>query len=197
MSDWAEAQRIEQSWWGDCANTYGEETKQIVYAERMGLVSATTPSGGFYPVYPLAGTSVIDIGGGPVSMLLKTVDGGSLLVLDPCDYPLWVYDRYHERGIATLAMPAEDYDCLHAFDEAWLYNVLQHVQDPERVIDVARRCAKIIRIFEWVDIPAYPGHPHELKAADLDRWLGRRGYVLPVDPALFGRANAYSGVFAT
>ena len=197
LREWHDAQRFEVAWWGDCANTYGEETKQIVYAERMGLVSATGPADGHYPVFRLDGTSVVDIGGGPASLLLKTVEAGKRLVLDPARYPPWVYDRYHEHGIATLSMPAEAYDCTSRWDEAWIYNVLQHVQDPEEVIAVARKCARLIRIFEWVDIPAYQGHPHELKAADLDRWLGAKGAVQPVDERLFGKGTAYSGVFAT
>jgi 2-polyprenyl-3-methyl-5-hydroxy-6-metoxy-1,4-benzoquinol methylase len=199
MSEWRAAQKLEVQWWGDCANTFGEELKQLVYAERMGMKSTTKIGDGRYPLYQLNGTSVLDIGGGPVSILLKTVDAGNLCVIDPADYPQWVYERYHAREIATLNMPAEDYACTSRWDEAWIYNVLQHVEDPEKVVAVARKCAKLIRIFEWIDIPAYPGHPHELKARELDRWLGVRGagIVQPVDEELFGRANAYSGVFVT
>jgi len=195
VSEWNDAQLLEAEWWGDCANTYAEETKQLHYAARMGLVSATTPMGGYYPLYPLAGASVIDIGGGPVSMLLKSIGASDMLVVDPAEYPPWVYERYHEHRIATLRMPVESYDCVAHFDEAWIYNCLQHVVDPERVIDVAKRCAKLIRLFEWIDIPAYAGHPHELKAAELDRWLGSGGVVMAVDEQVFGRAHAYSGVF--
>ena len=32
-----DAQEFEAAWWGNCANSYGEETKQLVYARLMEL----------------------------------------------------------------------------------------------------------------------------------------------------------------
>ena len=34
---WTTANKWESEWWGDCLNTLNEETKQIVYAKKMGL----------------------------------------------------------------------------------------------------------------------------------------------------------------
>ena len=92
-----EAQRFEQDWWNDCLHTFGEETKQLTYANRMGLGSYEDD--GRWPTYDLGGRSVVDIGGGPVSILLKCVNRGVSYVVDPCDYPEWVQARYDCAGV--------------------------------------------------------------------------------------------------
>jgi len=166
-------QELEASWWGDCGNTYGEEFKQLVYAEKMGLHAQNVD--GKWPVYDLAGKSVLDIGGGPVSMLLKTVNGGHRTVVDPCPYPVWIADRYEAAGIEYVRQIGETYESDTHFDECWIYNVLQHVEDPEDIIATAKKHADVLRVFEWIDIPPHPGHPHELRYETLNEWLETKG----------------------
>lgn len=171
-------QQFEADWWGLCSNTYFEEQKQLVYAKYMGLLLENRGYGG--PVFDARGESIVDIGGGPVSMLLKTVNREHAVVVDPCIYPGWVTQRYREASIYQDVTTAEDWEGWkerpRPFDEAWIYNVLQHVEDPEAVVRTAMH-AKLVRIFEWVDTPPTLGHPHTLTAAALDSWLGRRGVV--------------------
>lgn len=170
-------QKFEAEWWGDCANTYGEETKQIAYAKVMGLDPGPWRGGDKWPVYDFSGMRVLDVGGGPSSMLLKsTFDYGT--VVDPCVYPDWVTERYHAHGLLQIVKPAEDvlleYEPEH-FDVALCYNVLQHTLDPEKICREMHRVAKTVRIFEWVDLAPHPGHPHELHAEELTEWLGGNG----------------------
>jgi hypothetical protein len=172
-SDWDKEQEFEKKWWGNCTNTYNEETKQITYATHMGLVP--TEINGQYPWYNAYGCSVIDIGGGPTSMLLKTINAPKRMVIDPCPYPEWVEDRYGAAGIYWFQAPGEE-DLKLSYDEVWIYNCLQHTQDPEKIIYNAKQYAKeTIRIFEWIDVPAHEGHPHELTEADLNKWIGGVG----------------------
>ena len=143
-----EAQGWEASWWGDCTNTFGEEAKQITYANRMQM--AIVPSyDGKWPVYDLSGSDVLDLGGGPVSMLLKTRNRGEhCTVVDPCAYPDWIDARYEIAGINYVREEAETFTSDVRFAEAWCYNVLQHVVDPEQVIATAKAHADRLRIFE-------------------------------------------------
>lgn len=185
-------QDFERTWWGDCANTYGEETKQLVYAKRMGL--RTHYQDGKGPFIDLMFKSVVDLGGGPVSLLLKTTNAGHRLVVDPCAYPAWISARYMRAGIEYHQRRAEYFIPDMPVDECWLYNVLQHVEDPQLIIQRARNAAKVVRIFEWINIPAHEGHPHELKAAALDSWLGGVGSVEQMNEGgCVG--TAYYGVF--
>lgn len=197
--EWNDHQEWERQWWGDCTNTFAEETKQITYASRMGLVNLS--DGARWPLYNLEGKSVIDIGGGPVSLLLKTHNGGRKVVADPCGYPQWVSARYSLAGIEYYQVAGEELLSTFPegtkFDEAWIYNVLQHTDDPKLIIENARTLAHAVRIFEWIDIPAHPGHPQELKAYHLASWLEGYGSVEDFRPKPENGCNqvAFFGYF--
>ncbi len=178
-------QEFERDWWGDCGNTFGEETKQLVYASLMGIERSHDGSHSPYS-FDMQGKKILDVGGGPVSLLLKCRNLGGGKVVDPCPYPEWTRDRYAAAGIAYARMPAEQMD-ESGWDEAWIYNVLQHVQDPEVIVRNARRAAKVVRLFEWVDVPPHEGHPHTLTAEALSKWLGGPG----VSGELNGEGECY------
>lgn len=189
-------QDFETSWWGNCAMTFSEENKQIVYMSMMGVVQVNL--GEVWPVYLGGGRRIIDVGGGPVSPLLKTVQlrHGSM-VLDPGEYPEWTRLRYESAGIEVVRERAEDW--LHAapaqsYDECWMMNCLQHTVDPERIVAGMRSAARTIRVFEWIETAPVLGHPHQLHAADLDSWLGSTGHseVLNRNGC---NGLSYSGVF--
>ena len=191
MRDWEQAQAWERGWWGDCANTYGEEEKQLVYADRMGLV--THHDGKSPYVFDLHGASVIDLGCGPCSLLLKCTNRGRCKAVDPLPFPPWVALRYRDAGICYEQGQAE---CITdtGFDEAWIYNVLQHAGDPALVIKRAMRAAKIVRVFEWLGIADGIGHLHALDKERLDEWLGGEGKTERLaEHGCYG--PAYYGVF--
>lgn len=170
-------QEYERDWWGDCVNTFSEEARQITYAHRMGLVNTPDPYTGRWPQYDLQGKSVLDIGGGPASMLLKSVNRGRCAIVDPCPYPTWTRRRYALAGITVFEQSAESFLSRQSFDEVWIYNVLQHVEDPYRVIACAKQHGNLLRIFDWVDTPPSLGHPHTLTKSLLDEWLDADGEV--------------------
>ena len=180
MSDYT----FESNYWGDCCNTFDEDQKHYVYARYMGLTQVG------YSFF-LNNQSVIDIGGGPTSMLLKTVNLKNGLVVDPLSYPKWTHERYRAKGIEVSVMRGEDFafDYIEKYDEAWIYNCLQHTDDPELIIKNALNAAKILRIFEWVDIPPHDGHPVELTKDKLDKWTGGVGQVITLaESGCFGKA---------
>lgn len=166
-----------------------------MYAIRMGLQPEW--GGAHPPEYDLDGRAVLDIGGGPVSLLLKCRRRGRSVVVDPGAFPTWIAARYAECGIQLISTRAEDYGDVgdEGFDEAWIYNVLQHVDDPARVVANARAAArKAVRVFEWVNVAPYPGHPHTLTSELLDGLLAGHGYVARLDEhGCVG--EAYYGVF--
>lgn len=221
---WEDDQKFEKDWWGDCSNTFTEETKQLTYGYKMGLQCYS--NNGKWPCYNLDGKSVLDIGGGPVSILLKCENRGPCRVVDPCRYPTWIRLRYMESGIEYLTAKGEDVyshvegNEIHnkilsggkpvngtwkngkfqsksrksGWDEVWIYNVLQHTEDPELIIQNAKNVAPVIRIFEWIDIPAHEGHPQELKEENLNEWLDGKGTTEWLDEnGCHGRS--YYGVF--
>lgn len=190
---WEDDQKFEKDWWGDCANTFTEETKQLTYAYKMGLTAYS--NNGKWPCYNLENKSVLDIGGGPVSLLLKCENRPlNCRVVDPCRYPYWVEARYTTARIEYSQLRGEDLLSTPLYDEVWIYNVLQHTQDPELIIQNAKNLAPVLRIFEWIDIPAHEGHPQELKESDLNKWLGGEGNIEWLNEnGCYGQA--YYGVF--
>lgn len=190
---WTEDSKWESDWWGNCVNTTREELLQFSYAKRMEL--ETFYDGRSPYNIDLCGRSILDIGGGPVSMLLKCVHGGTLTVIDPCSYPVWVEMRYGAANINYHRIKAEDFTMPgQEYSEAWIYNVLQHTVDPVKIIQNVKSCAKVIRIFEFIDAGTGPGHPHELTEAKLNEWLGGKGTVEMIDEhGAVGKC--YYGVF--
>lgn len=192
MNTWEIAQQWESSWHGNCANSLNEELKQLVYAEKMGILF--TPNNKTPYNIDLAGKTVIDFGGGPYSMLLKASNGYGFVV-DPLPVPEWVIERYRSASIVHIPEKAEEFEGGGLiYDELWMYNLLQHVDDPQKVIANAQRMAKVIRIFDWIDTPINEGHLHTLTAANLDTWLNGQGMVEHIDRS--GAVGfAYFGVF--
>lgn len=189
--DWEAVNLWEREWWSNCTNTFNEERKQFVYAKRMGLRVQTF--GKKSQVGLLTNDrKILDIGGGPISLLLKC-DKVRGKVVDPCTYPTWVYQRYEAAGIAYEIKMGEDIDET-GYDEVWIYNCLQHVREPEKILHNARRAARMLRIFEWTDTPVSDGHPHTLTRLMLDKALGMNGTAEIVrEEGCVGRC--YYGVF--
>lgn len=193
--DWHEAQEWEKEWHDNCVNSFNEEEKQLLYAEKIGLQRTRTHKTPYN--FDLNQTSVLDIGGGAYSLLLKCINFKKVMVVDPLmdKFPHWVRSRYASAGILHIGMKGEDI-LVEGFDEVWIYNVLEHAEFPEKIIENAKRAGKLIRIFEWVDIPTSPGHLHTLTESKLNEWLGGEGKVEVMNTNL-AKGKAYYGIFPT
>lgn len=194
MNTWDTAQDSEATFWNTCTQTFVEEQKQFFYATRMKLP---------FIDYPLSsidfqGKSVIDIGSGPTSLLLKCHNYSKAHAIDPLmdKFPQWVRDRYTSVGITPIACGGEDIDTNQRFDECLIYNVLQHTIDPEVIIHKALRIAKTVRIFEWIGVASDDLHPHVLTEENLNKWLGGKGMIEPVNEPYMFTAYCYYGVFS-
>jgi hypothetical protein len=191
---WTTEQEWERKWHGNCVNSFGEETKQFVYAKKMGLPLVRDDKSPFN--FDVHGASIMDMGAGPYSMLLKTLNYSAALVIDPCVYPDWVYARYDAAFIKHIIAAGEDIkpEEIGVFDECWIYNVLQHVANPALIIKNSLACAKIIRLYEWIENGISPGHPQNLTEKDLNTWLKGIGKVEAIDESNC-RGLAYYGIF--
>lgn len=186
--EWQAAQLGEAGYWSSGANMFLEQQKQESYASLMGL---DLFKHGYW--FDLNGMSVLDLGGGPASILLRCVNFSRGVVLDPCGYPNWVRERYKESGIEFVNEQAETYHPDQKFDEAWIYNVLQHVQDPVAVVELAKKAAHRVRIFDWLDTPVSGIHPHTFSKQDIDGLFAAVGTVSQYEGGQ--SALAYSGIF--
>ena len=191
MNNWQKPQDWEAHWHSRIiTNTYHEETKQFEYAKRMGIETYGTA---YTPLNFKNYGKILDIGGGETSMLLKVENPTDCVIVDPCDYPSWITDRYKSKEIELIKQKGEDIK-LTGFDEVWIYNCLQHTEDPEKIVNNARQAGKLIRIFEWIDTPTNEGHIQKLTHKNLDKWLGGTGKIEDMkSKGCFGKA--YYGIF--
>ena len=174
MTHWEEAQIYEKAWHNSCINSYQEESKQIEYAKRMGLNYRVSPEG--RPEFDFQGKSVIDVGGGPYSILLKAINVKKPTVVDPLDIPQWCKDRYKVAGITFINKMAEEY-CEGHYDAGIVYNCLQHVSNAKLIIENMRKMCDLIYIHEWLDTPISEGHIQTITEAQLNEWLEGKGQV--------------------
>jgi len=204
-SEWEEAQDWERDWWGleRDRRWEDEERKQLTYARMMGIASveitgAAIEGGPIVSIERLdakmkfyaKGARILDIGCGPISMMLRCIDLGVPSVgIDPLAVSEATRKTYADRRIVFLNEKIEtvasreprgsaypDVLAAYRFDEVWVYNCLQHVEDLPLVLKVMGMAAPAIRLFEWVDLGKCPGHPQNL-TEDLflaafpgDRW---------------------------
>lgn len=201
QTEWQKANEWERNWHGNCANSFNEEKKQYEYAKLMGLDKYATHFYGGKKGWDFKDLSVIDVGCGPYSILMKS-KGKSLFGVDPCPYPEWVKMRYEDCGITFLNNKAEQLIIRYnfgssehdTFDIGIIYNCLQHTENPEKIIQNMRKCCKVIHIFEWIDTGLADGHIHDLKEDKLNQWLGGVGAVRDLNQeGLVGRG--YFGIF--
>jgi hypothetical protein len=190
---WKDDTKWESDWWGGCFNTLGEELKQLVYMEKMGYKGFDNRKSSYN--FQLNVNSVIDVGGGPVSILLKCTDYKQGTVIDPCVYPAWVSQRYKEAGIRYIKQKGEDININEVYDLALMYNVLEHTEDPQKIIKNALTISKELRVFEWTGSSPRIGHPTVLTANMLNEWLGGRGKVETLHGENGCYGESYYGIF--
>lgn len=151
--EWLRNQAWEKSFWGDYPQLDSEEvTKQNVYAKLMGIKLP----------HDAQQKSIIDFGCGPVGMLLRTSNFSKAVGVEPLYFSDNVYDRYSRNNVKILQIPMEDYTSNEVYDEAWMYNLIEHVIDPIACLKVMKTAAKTLRLFEWIDLPPRQGHPHTI-----------------------------------
>lgn len=197
-NDWNEHQVFESDFWGNCVNTINEELKQFTYAKHMGLVMSYDYDRASPYSFDIENKKILDVGGGPTSLLLKCRNAGNMdsLIIDPCKYPSWVSTRYHEAKFRFWKMKGEELDEIadDGFDEVWMYNVIQHTEDPYKIVNNMKLKTKYIRIFEWCTKP-HKGHPIETNKEFLDSIFGVNGNtgILNGENQCYGTYWAYYG----
>jgi glycosyltransferase involved in cell wall biosynthesis len=160
-AQWIEAQDWERSWWGleRGIRWDEEEKKQETYARLIGIQLLSTAATSLVDGVSFA---ILDVGCGPVSMIQRALHTNGSRGVDPLAVSDATRQRYADHGIEFLNIKAEDMPEDRMFDEAWCYNVLQHVEDPDKILGKMVRMAKTVRIFEWIEMGVCPGHMHNL-----------------------------------
>lgn len=161
-SEWKDAHEFESCWWGlePNANWDAEQVKQLEYARLMGIPTDLD----------MRDSRILDVGCGPIS-LLQRVKHDWAVGIDPLKVSKQTELRYADANMVfmnkkaeDIAEGSEDWAMLKGMelDESWMYNCLQHVETPFKVLALLKEMAPTVRIFEWIDLPKHKGHPQSL-----------------------------------
>lgn len=172
---WGNAQKDELDFWllgqNNCINTFTEENKQLqIYAPRLKFTVDE------WHRIDFENKVVLDVGSGPTSMLLRGKNLRNGFVVDPLmmKFPQWIRDRYDSANLNWLSSKGEDFKTPYV-DMALIYNVLQHVENPKKLIENVKSLADEIRVFEWINVNTDEKHIHKLTAPKLNEWFGTKG----------------------
>ena len=80
-----------------------------------------------------------------------------------------------------LQMKGEDFTSSFVYDIGLCYNVLQHVENPEKIAKNMRSYTKLIHIYEWIEHGISDGHIQNLTEQSMNDWFGGIGKTEYVD----------------
>lgn len=118
----------------------------------------------------LSGKKIMEIGPGRISGLLFCRNYDLSYVIEPTDYDGIDY-LYEGKKIKIIKERLEDVE-LPKVDEVWIFNLMQHVQDPDLLIKKCKENSKVIRFFEPIDLPTNNEHPFTFSKEDFVEYFG-------------------------
>jgi len=118
----------------------------------------------------LDGKTILEIGPARIAALLYCDNYGPSFIVEPTKYE----DTEHLYDKKPITFIRELYEeCKSPIvDEIWLFNVLQHIQDPDAFIEKCKQNAKIIRFFEPINTPIETHHPHSFTFEEYVKYFG-------------------------
>jgi hypothetical protein len=116
--------------------------------------------------------------------------GKNICEIGPADFPALAYCKnVGDQSLIIEPMPSEYLkrfgfkivtelaeDAIYKADEVWLFNVLQHVMDPGKIVENAKASAKIIRFFEPINYGTNEAHPWNLTLEMFQNWFKKVNY---------------------
>lgn len=157
----------------------------------------------------LKGKSIIEIGCAHIPALYFCENYSPSIIVEPMPSSILrelVCEMNEREGLsppdiylANDVVEMLSNDLMKGRSEVWLFNVLQHVLDPDKVIENCKAWAKTIRFFEPVDQPISDCHPHAPTQADFKRWFGDVAKLYEGNPNAvnFHTANCMYGTWTS
>ena len=125
---------------------------------------------------------IVEVGGGPKGSILLTKGNfkKGILVEPLIDrWPAEIREAYEDIGVEIIASPYENIEIEEEVDETWFFNVVQHVIDPTKMLQQAKKTSKVIRVFESIGSSTDTAHPHYITEETFTNVLGNFGKILP------------------
>jgi hypothetical protein len=188
-------QEISQERWQEAQN--GE----ILHHINEPLDSSYAHYGDIYEKYfnyldinkDLNNKSIMEIGPARFAGLLYCNNYEKSYVVEPLTFE-GVKPYYEGKNIEFINEIYEDCDS-PIVDEIWFLNVLQHVKNPDQLIEKAKKHSKVIKFFEPIDTEINNEHPFSFSENDYKYYFGDsvKRYI-PQDNT-FHNASCVYGVY--
>lgn len=141
----------------------------------------------------LAGKTVLEIGPARISALLYCNNYGPSFIVEPTRYEDSEH-LYDEKQISFIREIYEDCDSPKV-DEIWLFNVLQHIVDPDLFIEKCKKNSKVIKFFEPINTPIEVHHPHSFSFDDYVKYFDKSVKLYVGSTETFHTADCVYGVY--
>lgn len=115
--------------------------------------------------YDLKHRKIVEIGPADFPALAYCFNIGNSFIIEPMPS-----EHLKRFDIPIAKELAEDFE--YDADEVWLFNVLQHVIDPYKIVERAKASADVVRFFEPIDYGIDECHPWNLTEAMFKEWFG-------------------------
>jgi polysaccharide pyruvyl transferase WcaK-like protein/ubiquinone/menaquinone biosynthesis C-methylase UbiE len=119
--------------------------------------------------------TIVDIGSGPIGILTK-FKAKERIAIDPLGI------ESLDKTIKRIKASGEEIPLSDRYaDKVFMYNVLQHVRSPEKVLEEGTRILKTggtFYILDQLNLPTNEGHPNSLKLSLFDKWLKKSNFEI-------------------
>lgn len=110
--------------------------------------------------FDLKNQSIIEVGPAKIARLCFCTNYENSYLIEPLVFEDTL-DFYRSKNITVIHEPVETCK-LPKVNQAWMFNLLQHVIDPHTVIEKLKECADVIYFFEPIDFPMDEKHIHSV-----------------------------------
>lgn len=122
--------------------------------------------------FDLGGLSICEIGPADFPALAHCKNYSPSIIIEPMPSVL-LMNQIDGNNITLIDKPLEDIKTMRVCSEVWLFNVMQHIKDPDVFINKCKDIAHLrIRFFEPINYPTSVYHPHSFSFDDYLRWFG-------------------------
>ena len=164
---WENAQRVERG-----HHTMSRESGLIMYQDSymnyffyLGIES------------DLKGKTVAEVGPADFPALHFCMNIGNSFIVEPMESE--ILKSFNIPIMSTMAEKVDFSEC----DEVWLFNVLQHTKEPEKIVSRAKK-GRIVRYFEPINYETDDAHLHNFTLKDFEGWFGNALYYPPNQNAI-------------
>jgi hypothetical protein len=141
----------------------------------------------------LKNKKILEIGPARISALLYCDNYDYSYIVEPTTYD----DTdvlYKDKKITFIKEIYEECES-PIVDEIWLFNVLQHILDPDLFINKCKKNAKIIRFFEPINTPIEVHHPHSFTYDDYKKYFGESVKYYKGSTEIYHTADCVYGIY--